>query len=174
MAVLDDADTYGERWADVYDDEHGFMDSAPVIALLAELANGQPTLELGIGTGRVALPLRELGVDIRGLDASPSMVARLRLKRGGDVIEVAFGDMASADLGGPYGLIFVVFNTFFALLTQELQIQCFRNVAAALLPGGRFVTECFVPDLTRFRDGDQTVTRRDPGRLSRSVERIGA
>src|SRR5438132_9905185 len=119
-----DADHYGELWAPVYDDEYRFMDPAPAVALLGELAAGLPTLELGVGTGRVALPLQASGVDVRGLDASPAMVERMRAKPGGETIHVMFGDMASTPLGGPYGLIFVVFNTFFSLLTQQRQIDC--------------------------------------------------
>jgi SAM-dependent methyltransferase len=153
----DAGESYGEVWADVYDEEHQFMDPTPAVALLAELAGSRATLELGIGTGRVALPLRERGVDVRGVDASAAMVERLRGKAGGETIEVAMGDMASASLGGPYGLVFVVFNTFFGLGNQERQVDCFRNVASALEPGGRFVLECFVPDVDRFRDGNQTV-----------------
>jgi SAM-dependent methyltransferase len=151
------ADTYGEVWADVYDDEHALMDPASAVALLSELAEGGSVLELGIGTGRVALPLRAQGVDVRGVDASPSMVERLRAKPGGDVVDITMGDMTSMPLGGPHRLVFVVFNTFFSLGSQERQVACFRNVAAALEPGGRFLLECFVPDVNRFRDGDQAI-----------------
>ena len=157
MAEAANADAYGETWATVYDEEHQFLDPEPAAALLAELANGRPTLELGIGTGRVALPLRVRGVEVSGIDASPAMVDRLRAKPGGDEITVAMGDMASTTLGGPYGLVFVVFNTFFALERQERQIDCFRNVVSALEPNGLFLLECFVPDVNRFRDGNQTV-----------------
>jgi SAM-dependent methyltransferase len=152
-----DGDAYGDVWADVYDDEHGSQDPGPAVALLAELAGRSPALELGIGTGRVALPLRRCGVDVRGVDLSAAMVDRLRAKPDGDTIDVAMGDMASMPLGGSYGLIFVVFNTFFGLGSQDRQVACFRNVASALKPGGHFVLECFVPDVSRFRDGDQTV-----------------
>ena len=85
------------------------------------------------------------------------MVERLRAKPGGDAILVALGDMATMSLDGPFGLIFVVFNTFFGLESQERQIQCLRNVASALEPGGLFLVECFVPDPVRFADGNQTV-----------------
>jgi SAM-dependent methyltransferase len=151
------ADAYGETWAGVYDDEHHLMDPAPVVSALAELAAGRSTLELGVGTGRVALPLAAQGVAVGGVDASPAMVERLRAKPGGDAIEVVMGDMASAALGGPHGLVFVVFNTFFGLGSQGRQVECFRNVASSLDAGGLFVLECFVPDVARFRDGNQTV-----------------
>jgi SAM-dependent methyltransferase len=157
MTALDRPDSYGQQWADVYDDEFRSMDPGAAVALLAELADTHPALELGIGTGRIAIPLAARGVDVRGVDASAAMVARLREKRAGDAIAVEMGDMASMPLGGPYGLVFVVFNTLFALLTQERQVALFGNVAAALEPDGRFVVECFVPDVTRFRDGGQTV-----------------
>jgi SAM-dependent methyltransferase len=166
VVVRERADAYGEAWADVYDDEYAFMDPAAPVSLLAELAGGGAALELGIGTGRIALPLRARGVDIRGIDASESMVEHLRTKQGGDAITVEIADMAAPG-GGPYRLVFVVFNTFFALMTQERQIECFRNVASVLEPGGRFLLECFVPDVTRFRDGNQTVRaeRVDDSRL---------
>jgi len=157
MTTSDEPGSYGERWAEVYDDEHAFLDPSDAVAFLSELAGGRPVLELGIGTGRVALPLHAAGVDIRGVDASPAMVERLRAKVGGDRIDVARGDMASMPLGGPYGLVFLVFNTLFALLTQQRQLDCFSNVASALMADGCFVIECFVPDVARFRDGGQTV-----------------
>lgn len=148
---------YGELWADIYDVEHAFMDPTVAVAALADLAGGRRTLELGIGTGRIALPLAAQGVDVCGLDASEAMLAQLRSKPEGENLDVVVGDMADASLGGPYGLVFVAFNTFFGLMSQERQIACFGNVASALEPGGSFVLECFVPDVARFRDGNQTV-----------------
>jgi SAM-dependent methyltransferase len=156
MDPLDDPAYYGDLWAETYDAETGLTDPAPAAELLAELAGGGPALELGIGTGRVALPLAAAGVKVTGVDASEAMVARLRAKPGGEAIPVRLGDMATMDLGGPYRLVFVVANTFFCLLSQERQVDCFRNVAAALEPGGRFVIQSFVPDVARFRDGNQT------------------
>jgi hypothetical protein len=85
------------------------------------------------------------------------MLEHLRAKIGGDAIDVMLGDMAAVPLAGPYGLVFVVFNTLFALTTQQRQLDCFRNVASALVPEGCFVVECFVPDVSRFRDHGQTV-----------------
>ncbi len=152
----EDPAQYGELWAPVYDEEHAFLDPAPVVDVLAEMADG-PVLELGIGTGRVALPLAARGVAVSGIDASPAMVDRMRAKPGGADIPVTIGDMAREPLGGPYGLVYVVFNTFFSLLNQARQIECLRNVARSLAPHGRLVLECFVPDLTRYRDGHQYV-----------------
>jgi SAM-dependent methyltransferase len=150
MTATDDHARYGDLWADIYDDEHSFLDPSPTAALLAELAGTGPALELAIGTGRVALPLAQRGVDVRGIDVSEAMVAQLRAKPGGDAIDVTMGDMASTPLGGPYRLVYLVFNTLFGLLTQERQIACFHNVAASLSPDGAFVIECFVPDVARF------------------------
>ena len=157
MSGSSDPQYYGDLWADVYDREHAGMDPTIAVELLADLAGERRVLELGIGTGRIAIPLRERGVHVLGIDASEAMVERLRAKPHGAEIDVTIGDMATAWLGGLYGLVFVAFNTFFSLLTQQRQIDCFRNVAQALEPGGQFVLECFVPDVARFRDGNQTV-----------------
>ena len=157
MENYDDA-TYGERIAAVYDTLYPNPDDA-AINLLYELGGGGRVLELGIGTGRIALPLTKLGLEVAGIDASPAMVERLRAKPGGNDIRVAlssFADFPPELDGEHFDLIFVVFNTFFALLSQEEQVQCFRSVAAHLTDNGRFLIEAFVPDLTRFEDG-QTV-----------------
>lgn len=148
-------ETYGERIAQVYDAWYEKVD-AGTVSLLAELANGGPALELGIGTGRVALPLREQGLEVHGVDASQAMVARLRDKPGGADVPIYLGSFADVPAEGPYSLIYVLFNTFFALLTQDEQVSCFQNVAQRLAPGGAFLVEAFVPDLNRFDKG-QTV-----------------
>ncbi len=150
--------TYGDRIADQYDVLHGDLDPTATVDLLAELASGGPVLELGIGTGRVALPLSARGVAVHGLDASERMVSRLREKPGGADIPVTLGDFRDFRLGERFSLVYVPFNTFFALLTQDDQVQCFRCVAAHLRPGGRFLLECFVPDQTRFTRGQATYT----------------
>lgn len=150
----DDAAAYGEHIADVYDQWHGALDEA-VIDTLHELARDRPVLELGIGTGRFAIPLAKRGLPVQGIDASPAMVAKLREKPGGSAIPVTIGNFADVGVPGPFSLVFVAFNTFFALTTQEDQLRCFQNVAARLLPNGVFVIEAFVPDLTRF-SGNQT------------------
>jgi SAM-dependent methyltransferase len=137
--------TYGARCAAVYDELFGAFDPASV-DLLAELAGAGPALELGIGTGLVALPLAARGVPVHGVDASPEMVEKLREKPGGEAIPVALGDFADVPVDGRFGLIFVVFNTLFALQTQRDQVRCFQNVAAHLAPGGAFVVEAFVPE----------------------------
>jgi SAM-dependent methyltransferase len=150
-------DTYGELWADLYDDEFAWMvPPHEQLAVLAELANGGEALELGIGTGRIALPLAARGVKVTGLDASPAMVGRLRAKPAGMDIPVTIGDMAEIPVDGPFELVYVVFNTIFGLLTQDAQVSSFRNVARVLSGTGRFCVECFVPDVARF-DRGQTV-----------------
>jgi SAM-dependent methyltransferase len=132
------------------------LDTDAAVAFLAELAGPGPVLELAIGTGRIALPLGERGIDVRGIDASEAMVARLRSKPGGDRVPITIGDFADVPIEGRFTLVYVVFNTLFALQTQDEQIRCFRNVAGHLLDGGVFVVEAFVPDLTRF-DRDQRI-----------------
>lgn len=152
-------DRYGELWADAYDDEYSFMvPPAGQLSVLTGLARGGRVLELGIGTGRVALPLAARGVSVEGLDASPSMVARLRSKPGGHAIPVTMGDMAELPVDGRFHLVYVVFNTFFNLLTQRDQVSCFKRVASVLELGGAFVLECFVPDPGRYDRGQSLRT----------------
>lgn len=150
-----EADTYGERIAGIYDDWHGGFDEATVVTL-RELAQGGRALELGIGTGRVALPLQQSGIEVHGIDASEAMVALLRAKPGGETITVSLGDFAGVAVEGQFSLVYVLVNTFFALLTQDEQVRCFENVARHLSADGAFVIEAFVPDLMRF-DGRQAV-----------------
>ncbi len=156
----EDPDFYGERWASVYDELHAAMDPTAAADTLARLGGDGRVLELGVGTGRLALPLAERGVAVHGIDASEAMVARLRDKPGGTSIPVTVGDFALVPVPGEYSLIYVVFNTFFALLDQDRQVECFRNVAERLAPGGAFVLECFVPDLSRFGRAGQAVQAR--------------
>jgi SAM-dependent methyltransferase len=155
-----DASTYGDRVADVYDEWYADLDPGPAAATLAELARGGPALELAIGTGRVALPLAALGVEVHGIDASEAMVARLREKPGGEAIPVTMGDFADVGVEGRFALIYIVFNTFFALFSQDDQVRCFANVAAHLTDDGVFVLEAFVPDLARFERGQRVNANR--------------
>lgn len=149
--------TYGDSIADIYDDRHqGREDVGPVVATLADLAGGGKALELGIGTGRVALPLAARGIEVHGIDASEAMVAKLRAKPGGAEVPVAIGDFADVRVDGSYALVLFVFNTFFGILTQDGQVRCFRNVAEHLDAGGMFLVEAFVPDLGRFDRGQRT------------------
>jgi SAM-dependent methyltransferase len=154
-----DAATYGDRIADVYDELYPPGPGADdEVALLAELAAGGAVLELGVGTGRLALPLAARGVNVKGVDASTRIIDKLRAKPGGERLEVRLADFGRDLLGEDFALVFVAFNTFFGLAEQSSQIACFANVAAALAPGGRFVMEAFVPDLGRFDRGQRTDT----------------
>ncbi|MGD2153811.1 MAG: class I SAM-dependent methyltransferase [Gemmatimonadales bacterium] len=145
-----DAASYGEKIADVYDEWYSGLDTAGAVELLAELAGPGPVLELGIGTGRLALPLSERGIEVHGIDASEAMVAKLRGKPGADRIPVTIGDFADLEVEGRFSLIAVAFSTFFSLLSQEEQVRCFRKVAYRLTDDGVFVLEAFVPDVSRF------------------------
>jgi SAM-dependent methyltransferase len=151
---------YGDRFADIYDErpEVLALDTDAAVAFLAEHAGGGPVLELAVGTGRIAVPLAERGIDVHGIDASEAMVARLRSKPGGERIPVTIGDFADVPVEGRYTLVYVVFNTLFALQTQEAQVRCFENVAAHLADDGVFVVEAFPPDLTRFDRDQRTET----------------
>jgi SAM-dependent methyltransferase len=151
--------TYGDEIAEVYDQWYSEFDPQ-AIETLTELAHGGKALELGIGTGRIALPLSRTGVSVQGIDISEAMVAKLRGKPGGDQIPVSMGNFAEVPVDGEFDLIYIVFNTFFSLLTQEEQVHCFQNVARHLATGGVFVIEAFVPDLPRFTGGQAVRTNR--------------
>jgi SAM-dependent methyltransferase len=151
-----DASTYGERIADVYDHWPRLPDNAErAVEFLAAAAGAGPILELGIGTGRLALPLAQRGFAVHGIDASPAMVAKLRAKPGGDRITIAMGDFADMTIAGRFSLVFVAFNTFFGLLAQDDQVRCFKGIAEHLSDRGVFVIEAFVPDMSRFAHGQR-------------------
>jgi SAM-dependent methyltransferase len=143
--------TYGERIADFYDDLYPDLDQA-LIETLVDLARGGRALELGIGTGRIALPLSQAGVEVHGIDASSAMLAKLKAKPGAEKIHISSGNFADIAIEGHFDLIFVVFNTFFALQNQSEQIRCFKNVTNHLTTDGVFVIEAFIPDMTRYID----------------------
>jgi SAM-dependent methyltransferase len=149
---------FGEQIAARYDFDAAdlFAPEAvdPVVDFLAALAGGGAALELGIGTGRIALPLARRGVRVHGIDLSEAMVERLRAKPGGDAIPVAIGDFATTRVDGEFALAYLVFNTIMNLTTQDEQVACFRNVAAHLRPGGCFVVEVGVPELQRLPFGE--------------------
>jgi SAM-dependent methyltransferase len=143
-----DAGTYGERFADVYDDWYGDVtDVAACTERLAALAEGGPVLELGVGSGRLALPLAARGVEVHGVDASEAMLERLRGKPGGEAIRLTHGDMADLALDDPppFRVVFAAFNTLFNLGTRDAQQRCIDRVASVLAPDGLFVVEAFVP-----------------------------
>lgn len=159
--------TYGDRIADVYDHLYGEMfDTEGTVTFLAGFARGGRALELGIGTGRVALPLSERGVQVQGIDSSEEMVAKMRVKPGGDQIEVTIGDFVDPPVEGPFDLVFIPFNTLFALTTQDEQVSCFANVAKLLGDEGVFVLDAFVPDPSRFDQHQRlSVDSIDDGRV---------
>ena len=156
--MIDDDGYFDERVAARYDESAAEMfDPAvvePAVDLLVELAGSGRALELGIGTGRIALPLAQRGVPVHGIDLSNAMVARLRAKPGGEEIGVTIGDFATTAVDGTFSVAYLVFNTIMNLTTQEAQVACFRNVAAHLEPGGCFVIEVGVPDLQRLPPGE--------------------
>jgi SAM-dependent methyltransferase len=125
----------------------------PAVDLLAGLADGGDALELGVGTGRIALPLSERGVPLHGLDISPAMLDQLRAKPGAERIRLTVGDFASTRVDGTFRLAYLVYNTITNLTTQDEQVACFANVARHLEPGGCFLIECVVPDLRRLPPG---------------------
>ena len=151
-------DYFGEQVAARYDDAQGEMFQAgaidPVVDFLADLAGDGAALELGIGTGRIALPLAQRGIRVHGIDLSEAMIARLRAKPGGEEIGVTIGDFATTRVVGTFSLAYLVFNTIMNLTTQDLQVACFENVAAHLEPRGRFVIEVGLPDLQRLPFGE--------------------
>lgn len=141
---------YDEISAEMFD--HGVVN--PVVEFVAELAGTAPALELGIGTGRIALPLAKRGVLVHGIELSRAMVDRLRAKPGGEEIDVTIGDFATTTVDGSFAVVYLVFNTIMNLTSQEAQVACFRNVAAHLQPGGCFIIEVTVPDLQRLPHGE--------------------
>ena len=126
----------------------------PTVEFLRDHAGAGPVVEFALGTGRVALPLRAAGVDVRGIEFSRAMVDELRRKPGGIEIDVVIGDMATTRLPGEFSLVYLVFNTITNLLTQEQQSACFENAAGHLRPGGAFVVEVFVPPLRGLPPGE--------------------
>ena len=151
-------DHFGPDVARRYDESSADMFSPevvePTVDFLATLAGDGDALELGVGTGRIALPLSQRGVRVAGIDLSEAMVAELRAKPGGETIEAAIGDFAATRVQGTFSLVYLVFNTIMNLTTQDEQVACFRNAAAHLRPGGCFVIEVGVPDLQRLPRGE--------------------
>jgi SAM-dependent methyltransferase len=158
--VRDDDGYFDEPVAARYDEsaeiaemfDPGVVD--PVVDFLVELAGRGHALELGIGTGRIALPLAQRGVPVHGIELSRAMVARLRAKPGGEDIGVTIGDFATTTVDGTFSVAYLVFNTIGNLTTQAAQVACFRNVAAHLEPGGCFVIEVGLPELQRLPPGE--------------------
>ncbi|MDG2113574.1 MAG: class I SAM-dependent methyltransferase, partial [Actinomycetota bacterium] len=167
------ADSYGEAFADVYDDWYAEVsDVAACATAVAELAQNGRVLELGVGTGRLAVPLAELGLDVVGVDASPAMLQRLSANDPGGLVTAHRMDMGAVLPPGPFDVVFVAYNTFFNLTSAAKQVGCLSLVRDRLAPTGHFVVEAFVPVLDGPDRGVQSrsiadgvvlnVTVRDP------------
>lgn len=152
------SDLWNQELADRYDEESAFMFAPevldPAVDFLAGVADG-PALEFAIGTGRVAIPLRERGVAVSGVELSPPMAARLRAKRGD--VPVTVGDMATTRVEGQFALVYLVWNGLGNVRTQDEQVQVFQNAARHLMPRGRFVIELGVPGIRRLPPGQSAV-----------------
>ena len=157
---MHDDGVFDEARAARYDELHAAKAAddvvGPMVDFLAELAGNGRALELAIGTGRIGLPLARRGVPVHGIELSRPMVERLRAKPGADLVEVTIGDMATTRVAGSFALAYLVANTIGNLTAQDAQVACFRNVAAHLEPGGRFVIEMIVPDLQWLPPGERT------------------
>lgn len=155
------SDVWDEETAAVYDEEAAEMFAPevvePAVDFLARLAGSGPALGFAIGTGRIGIPLMRRGVPVTGIELSASMAMRLRAKVSEADLPVVVGDMASTTVPGEFGLVFLVWNSISNLRTQEEQVECFRNAARHLAPGGLFVVELFVPPLRRLPPGQVAV-----------------
>ena len=155
------SEVWDERTAQRYDATSAEMFAPevldPAVEFLARLAGSGPALELAIGTGRVAIPLVTRGVRVTGIELSAPMVAQLRQKVDEQTLPVALGDMATTRVPGAFSLVFLVWNSISNLRTQAEQVECFRNAARHLGPGGRFVIELWVPPIRRLPPGQSAV-----------------
>lgn len=159
MSGFGDPEFFGERYAAEYD-QTAWLDPAPAVEFLAGLVPARAqVLELAVGTGRVAIPLAQRGLAVEGIEGSAAMVEQMRAKPGGAAIPAVVGDMADVPVTGRFQLAYLVYNTLFNLPSQERQVDCFRNVARVLDPGGLFVIECFIQDVTDFDHGQRVATR---------------
>jgi SAM-dependent methyltransferase len=149
---------FDDRVAATYDEDVADRSAPevidPTVAFLAELAREGRALEFAIGTGRIALPLAARGVSVAGIELSTAMAEQMRAKPGGAALDVTIGDIATTRVEGSFSLVYLVFNTIMNLTTQAAQVACFRNAAAHLEPGGRFVIEVMVPELRRLPPGE--------------------
>jgi SAM-dependent methyltransferase len=170
-----DPTAYGASVAGVYDELYGddMLDTEGAVRRLQKLAGSGPVLELGVGTGRLALPLAAGGLAVHGIDASPAMLDQLRAKPESAGIRITQADFSEFELSERFALAVLAFNTVFALPSQDAQVRCFERVATHLQPGGCFVVEAFVPDPTRFQDGQSVRLRAmTDGRVALDVARI--
>jgi SAM-dependent methyltransferase len=162
MSNMFGLDTYGEAVAEVYDTwaADDPESQAAAVNFLAELAGPSGSaLELGIGTGRIALPLTARGIEVTGVEASEQMVAQLRGKPGGAELPVVVGDMAEVPVRGVFDVVYLVASTLYGLTDQQTQLRCVTAAALRLAAGGRLVVEAFVPDPSRFDRGQRVQAR---------------
>jgi SAM-dependent methyltransferase len=153
------APRYAALWPELFDP--AVVD--PAVDFLAGLAGGDggaggTALEFGIGTGRIAVPLRRRGIAVHGIELSPAMVAQLHIERGDADIGVSVGSFADTTVGSRFRLVYLVRNTITNLTSQDEQVDAFRNAARHLEPGGCFVIENYVPELRRLPPGESTHT----------------
>lgn len=153
------SELWSAQMAATYDDDVAtmFQPAAvdPAVSFLAALAGDGRALELAVGTGRIALPLAERGVEVDGIEMSPPMIDVLHAKPGSERVRVTEGDMSTTRVDGTFSVVYLVFNTITNLLTQDAQVACFENAAAHLQPGGSFVIETGVPVLQRIPVGER-------------------
>ena len=152
------AQSFGEIYAADYDERQDPGNTKASVELIAELAGSGRVLELAVGTGRVALPLAKLGLEVHGIDASQHMLDKLHEKPGAESLTTSICDMANVEAPGTYDFVYLIFNTITNLTTQEDQVSCFKSVAKLLNPGGAFLIENFIQDLTLFKDHQYTRT----------------
>ena len=156
------APRYAALWPELFDP--AVVD--PAVTFLADLAADGPALEMGVGTGRIAIPLSRRNVPVHGIELSPAMVTQLRAQPGGSAIGVTTGDFATVAVPSRFALVYLVRNTITNLTSQDEQVQAFRNAAAHLRPGGCFVIENYIPDLRRLPPGETVrVFTATPGHL---------
>ena len=152
-------DHFGEHVAERFDERYAQQATPavvdPIVDFVADLAGAGDALELGVGTGRIAVPLAQRGVRVHGIDLSEAMVARLRAKPDAERVVVTIGDFATTTVGGTFSVVYLVANTIMNLTTQDEQVACFRNAAAHLEPNGCFVIEVLVPRLQRLPPGER-------------------
>ena len=154
-------ETLGDRLAEIYDqftNDDELVDTDELVAYLFELVGTGRALELGVGTGRVAIPLASKGTRVSAVEISERMIEKFGEKPGSELVNVIYGDFVSAPYGGPYDLIYCPFNTFLEVTDAAEQLSCLGNIAKSLTPDGKFVLDCFVPDLTLFDRGQLTRT----------------
>lgn len=171
-----DPSAYGRAVAEEYDSLYRTVPgTAETVSALADMSAGGPILEMGIGTGRLALPLAERGIEVAGIEGSEEMVEQLRVKPGGEEIHVVVGDFAEARVTGEFAVVVLALHTIFGLPSADRQIRCFENAARHLRPGGVFVIEARVLDPADFRGGQALEPRfADAEQVELQVQRFDA